>query len=1042
MHREFPSNADMLEGDDRRHFIKIMGASFALAGMGLAACRRIPETNIVPYANRPADRVPGKPVVYASALDVAGVGSGVLVKTVDGRPIKLEGNPDHPASLGACTASTQAAVLEVYDPHRARFVMHGGHESDAAAFGEVINDTFLTAHASTGGAGLAVLTEASSSPSLAAMRASFENRFPKATWTEWEPITGDNAREGTRAAFGAPRTVRSSLVHAKIIVCLDADPLGRDDASTRLSREWADNRRIDAADPSKQQLSRLYAVEGALSITGMMADDRLAMRPSDVGSIAAAIANHLGLEGGHATVGDDDKAIVEAMLADLDANHGSSIVMAGEGQPVAVHALVAAINEKLGNVGSTVTYATDVTPNRMQALEVLTGAMTNGSVKTLLLLGGNPLYDAPADFNFAEALRKVGLSVHLSLYRNETSHACSWSLPRSHWLEAWGDVAAFDGTKSITQPTIMPMIPEAQKGWSPLELLAELCGTEPHDGYSIVRATEMARSKTNGTTFEAHWRSVLDRGIAAGTSSPAVASTVQASGVAKAVASDASAPAGLELVLYADDVMHDGRFANLGWLQELPHAVTKITWDNAACMSPSLMKEYGLAIGDMVTVNTGSRSLKVAAFPVPGMDKKTISLTLGWGRGAEAGPIADGAGFNAYTLRTSTSPDRLSITMANTGDHYLFAHTQDHGATDALIPDVPLGNASGGVQGRLPTIVRETTLDTYKHHPDFAAHAVHVAHRLSLWEESNLDGGRFKWALSVDLNTCTGCGACVTACQAENNIPIVGKDQVARGRELHWLRIDRYFKGDDASKPEGVFVQPVMCMQCENAPCEQVCPVAATLHDEDGLNVMVYNRCIGTRYCSNNCPYKVRRFNWFDYWRREPVREQEGIFAVKPDYYTSDGPNEWRRMQMNPEVTVRTRGVMEKCSFCVQRINTTRIDLKNEWARKGGTAFSPDWTLPDGAIQTACQQACSTKAIIFGDLNDSKSDVARLHNNKLSYGLLEELNTKPRVKYVAKVRNPSVSADSDGHDHDHDHGHGEDDHAAGSTSVNVEGVRA
>lgn len=1041
MHREFPSNADMLEGDDRRHFIKIMGASFALAGMGLAACRRIPETNIVPYANRPADRIPGKPIEYASAMELAGVGTGVLVRTVDGRPIKLEGNPSHPASLGACNASTQANVLEVYDPHRARFVMHGEHQRDAAAFGELVNETFLKTYAANGGEGLAILAEASSSPSRAAMRATFEAAFPKATWTDWEPITGDNEREGTRVAFGAPRRVEPSLVKAQCIVCLGADPLGEHSASTRLAREWADNRRIDAADSASQELSRMYVMEGGLSITGMMADERIAMRPSDIGSVAVAIAAHLGiLPSGSAKVSSEEAVVVKAMLKDLDAHHGESILMAGEGQASYVHALVAAINEKLGNVGSTVTYVTDNTPNRMEAMSALTSSMSNGSVKALVVIGGNPVYDAPADLNFAAALAKVDLSIHLSLYRNETSHGCSWSLPRSHWLEAWGDVSAFDGTKSITQPTIMPMIPEAQRGWSPIELLAELCGTEPRDGYSIVRATEMARSKTSGATFESHWRKVLDRGIVADTNVAAVASSVDSAGVAKAAGSHPAAADGLELLMHADLAMVDGRYANLGWLQELPHAITKITWDNAACMSPALMEEFGLEIGDMVLLNTGSGSLKAAAFPVPGMNASTVSLTLGWGRGAEAGPIANGAGFNAYALRTTMAPDIVSISLANTGEHYDFAHTQDHGALDALIPDVPLGNSSGGVQGRLPTIVRETTLENYKHHPDFASHAVHVAHRLSLWEETNLDGGRFRWALSVDLNTCTGCGACVTACQAENNIPIVGKDQIARGRELHWIRIDRYFKGDDTAKPEGVFVQPVMCMQCENAPCEQVCPVAATLHDKDGLNVMVYNRCIGTRYCSNNCPYKVRRFNWFDYWRREPVREQDGIFAVKPDYYTSGGPDEWRRMQLNPEVTVRTRGVMEKCSFCVQRITTTRIELKNEWARKGGTAFSPDWSLPDGAIQTACQQACSTNAIVFGDLADSSSAVSKLQKQKIAYGLLEELNTKPRVKYLAKVRNPSVSTGSD--NHDHEHGHENDSHAAKPAEVNIEGARA
>jgi molybdopterin-containing oxidoreductase family iron-sulfur binding subunit len=817
-------------------------------------------------------------------------------------------------------------------------------------------------------------------------------------------------------AFGSPRRVRPSLKEANIIVCLDADPLATHPAATRLALEWADNRRIDAANPAHQKLSRMYAVEGVLSVTGMMADERIIARSSVVAGVAAAIADHLGLSGGpKASLDAKSAEILKVMLKDLDENHGRSIVMAGEGQPAHVHAMVAAINEALGNVGTTVTYAADSESNRMAALTTLTRSMASGGVDTLVILGGNPVYDAPTDLSFASALGRVGRTVHLSLYRNETSHACSWSLPRTHWLEAWGDVAAYDGTKSITQPTIMPMILEAQRGWSPLELVAVLCGSEPSDGYSIVRASEMARSRTTGATFEAHWRTVLDKGVVADTAAAAVSSPVNHAAIATAVAAAPKSVDGLELVMHTDSAVYDGRYANLGWLQELPNAITKVTWDNAACMSPALMEQRGLRIGDVVLLNTGSGSLKAAVFPVPGMDPSTVSLTLGWGRGAEAGRVADGAGFNAYTLRTTGAPDVASISVANTGERYDFAHTQDHGAVDALIPDVPLGNASGGVQGRLPTIVRSTDLDTYQHHPDFAKHAVHVAHRLSLWEETNLDGGQFRWAMSIDLNTCTGCSACVVACQAENNIPIVGKDQVARGRELHWLRIDRYFKGDDPARPEAVFVQPVACMQCENAPCEQVCPVAATLHDKDGLNVMVYNRCIGTRYCSNNCPYKVRRFNWFDYWRREPVREQEGIFAVKPGYYTSSGPDEWRRMQLNPEVTVRMRGVMEKCSFCTQRIAAARIDFKNEWVREGGTKNSPNFSIPDGAIQTACQQACATNAIVFGDLNDPKSEVSRLQKQTISYGLLEELNTKPRLKYLAKVRNPGVSSEASDH---------------------------
>ena len=536
---------------------------------------------------------------------------------------------------------------------------------------------------------------------------------------------------------------------------------------------------------------------------------------------------------------------------------------------------------------------------------------------------------------------------------------------------------------------------------------------------------------------------MLDTGLIDGTTTAVSTTRLEngrIAGAVAALATDRKAVAAddLELVFNTDARVYDGRFANLGWLQELPDSITKITWDNAALISPSLYKARGLKIGDVVSMKVGGRSIEAAVFPVPGMSEHTVAISLGWGQGPDSGSIANGAGFNAYPIRTTKNPwIATGATMSPTGGRYAFAQTQDHGAMDALIPDVPLGS----IQERLPTIVRETTLDDYRSHPDFAQHRVHVAHRLSLWEETNLDGARFKWGMSIDLNTCTGCSACVTACQAENNVPVVGKDQIARGREMHWIRVDRYFKGDDPAAPEAVFVQPVTCMHCENAPCEQVCPVAATVHDKDGLNVMVYNRCIGTRYCSNNCPYKVRRFNWFDYWRREPIREQEGLFAVKPDYYTSDGPNQWRRMQMNPEVTVRNRGVMEKCSFCVQRINEAKIEYKNEWAQAGGTASSPDWSIPDGVIKTACEQACPTGAIVFGDLADNDSSVTKLQKKKVSYQLLEELNTKPRLRYLAKVTNPGVprAGGKNG-----DHGSYSDaaagTHAAAST--NAEEVRS
>ena len=1037
MHREFPSDADLLAGEDRRQFMKVMGASFALAGLGVAACRRIPESHIVPYSARPAGRIPGNPVYFASACERGGVAKGLLVRSIDGRPINLEGNPDHPTSVGACDSITQSGLLEAYDPHRSRSVHRDDEASDAAAFSTWSDQRFGIELRKSDGAGLAVLAECSGSPSMDRMRAEFMAAFPKATWHEWEPITGDQQRAGTEIAFGAPQRVHPNLEEADIVVCLDADPLSTHPNASRLARDWASNRRLDAKNSEDQKLSRVYAVEGVLSITGMSADDRMAVRNGDVAAVAASIARGLGVSmdglealAGTATFEGRNAEILDAMIRDLKAHPGRCIVMAGGGQPPAVHAMAAAINDALGNVGKTVAYTANPAPSRTASIRALTDALGAGAVETLVMIGGNPVYDAPADLDFADAMGRAKETVHLSLRANATSVVSTWHLPRTHFLESWGDVRAYDGTISIVQPTIQPMMPLVQKGWSSIELLAQLAGAEPRDGYDIVRATESERSRTSGTTFESHWRRILDAGIIDATSWPTNTPALDAGRVAGGVASLAAARSkiaadDLELVFTTDARVYDGRFANLGWLQELPDAVTKITWDNALLISPSLYKARGLKTGDVVSVKVDGREIEAAIFPVPGMAANTVAISLGWGQGVDAGPIADGAGFDAYRVRTTTNPWIADgATMSSTGGTYSFAQTQDHGAMDALIPAVPLA----GIQERLPTLIRETNLDDYRGHPDFAKHRVHVAHRLSLWEETNLDGAKFRWAMSIDLNTCIGCGSCVTACQAENNIPIVGKDQIARGREMHWIRIDRYFKGDDPSSPEAVFVQPVTCMQCENAPCEQVCPVAATVHDKDGLNVMVYNRCIGTRYCSNNCPYKVRRFNWFDYWRREPIREQEGLFAVKPDYYTSGGPDEWRRMQMNPDVTVRNRGVMEKCSFCVQRINAAKIEYKNKWAQEGGAATSPDWSIPDGAIKCACEQACSTGSIVFGDLNDAKSEVTRLQKKQVSYQLLEELNTKTRVRYLAKVSNPGVPRDAGHDDHYHGDDSGHDDH--------------
>ncbi|MEI6024252.1 MAG: 4Fe-4S dicluster domain-containing protein [Phycisphaerales bacterium] len=1034
--REFSAASDVLEGDDRRNFIKIMGAGFALAGMGLTGCRRWPESKIVPNASQPANRTPGVSVTYSTAVDFMGIGYGLVATSFDGRPIKLDGNSAHPYWGGTSTSWMQSRVLELYDPDRSRQVFRAGKPSTDAEFKSWLGERAKAMQAKQGD-GLVVLTEKTSSPTMLDMIARFTQAFPKAKVVQWNPIFGNTHREGSNIAFGQSIRSQPQLENATVIVALDWDPFSASPFALRNMRSWADGRRVRAEDPTKQTQNRMYVVEAGVSVSGMAADSRLAVRRGDMPVFVAMIAQALGMTDGvlgdsalksaivrlascpasKSILGDGEKEIFEQLVKDLKGAKGTSVLVCGDGQPAEVVALVAAINESLGAHGTTLNME-PMSADTM-GLPELVKSMNAGQVDTLMILGANPCYNAPADLDFSKAMGKVPNVARVAYYRDETSMdpACTFHVPQSHFLESWGDVCAPDGTLSVQQPLIQPMIDPAQGGHSAIEALGMLLtmslgDSQPQDGYAMVRRTHMALSGLAGSTFESAWRTWLDTGVIAGKPITSVNVSSNAGDIARAVntladAQPANRDASVELCFMNDARVFDGCFANNGWLQELPDPVTKITWDNALLMSVPTMRRLGLSQGSMVTVNAGGRSMKAAAFPVPGMVDDCVSITLGCGRAESAGRLAVDAGFNAYPMRTTSSMRLVrGATVQATGAMYTFAHTQDHGSVDAaLIPSVP----HDGVQERLPTLVRQTSLASYKTDPAFASELVHMPHRLSLWQENNLDGAHFRWAMSVDLTTCTGCSACVTACQSENNIPIVGKDQVKRGREMFWIRIDRYFRGSDPAKPNGFAIQPVACMHCENAPCEQVCPVAATVHDADGINSMVYNRCIGTRYCSNNCPYKVRRFNFFDYQRREPVREQSGPLAVKPEYYVDTGPNEWVRMQLNPEVTVRMRGVMEKCSFCVQRIAAAKIKYKNEWVKAGGTSGgTSNFSIPDGAIVTACQQACPAQAIVFGDLNDPKSQVSKLHASKLSYGMLEELNVKPRVKYMAKVINPAV----------------------------------
>jgi molybdopterin-containing oxidoreductase family iron-sulfur binding subunit len=1045
MAREFGPNAqELANGDERRTFIKLMGAGFALAG--LAACRRWPESKIVAFSQAQPNRTPGIPVGFATSVVVLGVSWPVIAKSYDGRPIKFEGNPTLGYSTGS-NAVIQSRVLELYDPDRSRTVHRKGQPSDWAAFAAWAGE-FSTKFKANGGAGLAVLTDGTAGPTLDDMKSRFLALYPKAWWGSWNTLANDASVDASKAVLGGSALAMPFLGKAKVALVLDADLLGCPATGVFHSAEWAKNRRVESTDPSKQELSRMYVAEPSVTVTGMSADERFALRRSDIAVFAALVAKELGVGGVDALAGsaragaifnDETKEVFAALVADLKAAGRDALVVAGSMQHPVTVAIAAAINDKLGAVGNTVVYFEGPASGHAAQIKQLGEALSAGAIDTLVILGGNPAYDAPADVDFAAKMTKASEVVHFSFYANETSKssACTWHVPSAHSLESWADGRAIDGTIVPQQPLILPIMDSAQGGRNALELLATLTGDEATSSYEIVRRAHMKVSGLSGTAFEAWWRGNLDRGAVEGTAWKAMqAPAVNAANLATICTSTAAvvdAGSGTtEVGFQIDGKVAGGHFANLGWLQELPDPATKITWDNALLMAPSTARKLGLAKGDMVKVSVGSGSVDAAVWALPGHAEDCATIALGYGRGDVAGRIAANAGFNAYPLRSSTALGGAKGTVAKASGTYLFAHTQDHGVADALVANVP----TDGVQARLPALVRETHLANYQAHPDFARHVGHVAHRLSLWEESNLDGARYRWAMSVDLSTCTGCSACVVACQAENNVPIVGKAMVARGREMHWIRVDRYFRGESVDSPKGFAMQPMTCLHCENAPCEQVCPVAATVHDEQGINVMVYNRCIGTRYCSNNCPYKVRRFNFFDYNKREPGRE-EGFLKVQPDYYKDiaethypiDNPvDAFPRMQFNPEVTVRSRGVMEKCSFCMQRIQEAKIRAKNAWAKAGGVdSGQSTWSIPDGTVVTACQQACPTQAIVFGDLNDPKSRVSQLMKSKLSYELLEELNTKPRVRYLARVKNPGVGNTHDcGHDHGDGHGHSHD----------------
>jgi molybdopterin-containing oxidoreductase family iron-sulfur binding subunit len=924
---------------ERREFLRLMAAPLALAGLG--SCTRQPDEEILPFARSPELQVPGRPRFFATAMSHAGGALGLLVESHMGRPTKVEGNPDHPASLGATDALAQAAILGVYDPDRSRAVLRDGAIATWEDFAAALRE-----QGQAGGEGLRVLTEPLDSPSLAALVKDVCARLPGARWHAWTPVHRDHARRGAELAFGQDAEPRLHLERARVVLALDADLFGDGGARVRQTLDFAAARRARAGAPEP---NRLYALESSPTLTGAMADHRLALRPAEIERLARALAAALGLPLPAPELPPEHARFAAALAADLQEHRGAALVAAGRWAAPEVHALAHALNGALGALGTTVELVqppAEAPEPCGASLAALAEDMRAGRVRTLLMLGGNPVLTAPADVGFAAALVRVPFRAHLAQREDETSRLCHWHVPEAHFLEAWGDARAFDGTVSIVQPLIAPLY----GGRTAHEALAPLAGLAGRSAYELVRAHWRAALGTeDDAAFERAWKRALHDGVLALSAPAADAPELRPLELGPAPPEPG---AGLDVLFRPDASAFDGRFANNAWLQETPRPLSLLTWDNAALIAPATAARLGLATGDVARVEAAGRSLEAPVWVLPGHAPEAVTLHLGYGR-TRAGRVGDGVGCDAYPLRGADAPwTQGGAALAPTGARHAFASVQEHAA----------------MEGR--DLIREDTFERFRAAPDLGRGAIHEA--ASLYPEREPAPDAYAWGMVIDLNACIGCNACTVACQAENNIPVVGKHDVAKGREMHWIRVDRYYAGS----PEAPRVrhQPVPCMHCELAPCEPVCPVGATVHGAEGLNEMVYNRCVGTRYCANNCPYKVRRFNFYRY---------------------ADWDTEVLKLGRNPDVTVRARGVMEKCTYCVQRINQARIE-----AEKAGRRIK------DGEVVTACQQVCPARAIVFGDVRDAASAVAAARREPHAYALLAELGTRPRTTYLAKLENP------------------------------------
>ncbi|CAN5371497.1 TAT-variant-translocated molybdopterin oxidoreductase [soil metagenome] len=1017
--KEYPHEIEEWDNSlSRRNFVKVMGASLALAG--LSGCVIQPPEKIVPYVTSPTGMLPGKPNFFATAMSIGGIATGLLAKSYEGRPVKIEGNPLHPGSQGATDILAQASLLEMYDPDRSQEVTFRGGSGTWATFMTALRSS-IEQNRADGGAGIRFLTQTVTSPTLIHQMAKIKAELPNSKWVQYEPVNKDNALAGAKLAFGTPAQTVYRFDRAERVLLLDADIFSgfnvgyiKDFTKQRVYSE------------NKKDICRLYCIETTVTITGAKADHRLAVKPSQMAEIAKAAAAAVGVSGASSTY-TENQAWIAAMAKDLAAFRGRSLVVAGDNQPAVVHALAHAMNAALGNVGETVIYTEPMSPGteklQIEQLHELITEIDSGVVKMLVVLGGNPVYTTPADLKLnGERMAKVPLRVHLGLYADETAEHCQWHIPEKHYLEGWSDSRAYDGTAAIVQPLIEPLY-----GGKNLHEIAQLFLREnfekkDHDivkefwqGQNIsagtapvaqatatptpaISNTAATTTQTNGAapqtpaarpagaaTFEDNWRKAVHDGVVP--NSAAAAKAVTASSAFLSQPSPVPAASGeLEISILPDPTIYDGRFANNGWLQELPKPLNKITWDNVALISPRTAERLGINTGnddrefaggtrgtsfintkggntfsDLVTLTYQGADMQkpVPMWVTPGQPDDVITLFMGYGR-TRAGRIGTGIGYNAFDVRRSDAMNSGFGKISKlAGETTTIASTQIH----------------FNMEGR--DLLRVWNLDEYNKNPDVGhQHDEYPKSMYPYEEHQEVYNKHYKWGMTIDLNSCVGCNACVLACQSENNIPVVGKEQVERSREMHWMRVDTYYGGGDLSNPDGPHFQPVLCQQCEQAPCEVVCPVHATVHSAEGLNDMVYNRCVGTRYCSNNCPYKVRRFN----------------FLLYQDWNT-----EQYKLMRNPEVTVRSRGLMEKCTYCTQRISMARIE-----AEKDGRSIR------DGEVVTACQAVCPTDAIIFGNMHDENSQIAKTKKDPRNYILLNELNTQPRTTYLAGLKNQNT----------------------------------